>query len=153
GMDVWRVRSSGGSLEQLTKQRSGVNFLAPIDTHTVLYVARDADWSGPWLWALDVDRKLTRRVPSGIDQYTSVASSRDGRHVVATVANPSATLWRVPLLDGQAEEAEAQIYPLPVPTGRALAPRFGGSSLFYLSARGTGDGLWRVLDGQASEVW
>ena len=25
--------------------------------------------------------------------------------------------------------------------------------MFYLSARGTGDGLWRVQDGQASEVW
>jgi Tol biopolymer transport system component len=153
GMDVWRVRSSGGSPERLTEQRSGVNFLAPIDAHTLLYVARDADWSGPWLWSLDVDRKLTHRVPSGSDQYTSVASSRDGRRVVATVANPSATLWRVPLLDHQAEERDAQLYPVPVPTGRALAPRFGGSSLFYLSARGTGDGLWRVLDGHASEVW
>ena len=25
--------------------------------------------------------------------------------------------------------------------------------MFYLSARGTSDGLWRILDGQASEVW
>jgi Tol biopolymer transport system component len=41
---------------------------------------------------------------------------------------------------------------LPVPTGRAVAPRFGGRAFFYLSARGTGDGLWKVQDGQASEV-
>jgi Tol biopolymer transport system component len=40
-----------------------------------------------------------------------------------------------------------------VPTIRALAPRFGGTSLFYLSAQGTGDGLWRLQEGQASEVW
>ena len=43
-----------------------------------------------------------------------------------------------------------------LPTSRALAPRFARTSLFYLSsslpARGTGDGLWRVQDGQASEV-
>ena len=32
-----------------------------------------------------------------------------------------------------------------LPTARALAPRFGGKSLFYLSSRGTGDGLWRML--------
>ena len=90
---------------------------------------------------------------SGVDQYTSVSASRDGRRVVATVANPSASLWRVPLLDRLADDRDAQPYTLPVPTGQALAPRFGGTSLFYLSARGTGDGLWRVQDGQASEVW
>ena len=39
-----------------------------------------------------------------------------------------------------------------MPTGRALAPRFGGSAFFYLSARGTGDGLWKVQDGRASEI-
>ena len=41
-----------------------------------------------------------------------------------------------------------------MPTARALAPRFAGTSLFYLSssARATGDGLWRVRDGQAFEV-
>src|SRR5205823_9476564 len=105
------------------------------------------------LWAFDVDSKVARRVPSGVDQYTSVSASRDGRRVVATVSNPSANLWRVPLLDRIAEEHDAEAYPLPVPTGRALAPRFGGTSLFYLSTRGTGDGLWKVEDGQAAEVW
>ena len=151
-MNVWRLRSSGGSPEQLTNQHAAVNFLAPLDARTLLYVARAEDWSGPWLWALDVERKVARRVPSGVDQYTSVSASRDGRRIVATVANPSASLWRVPLLERAADDHDAQPYPLPVPTGRALAPRFGGTSLFYLSARGTGDGLWKVQDGQASEV-
>ncbi len=151
-VNVWRLRSTGGSPEQLTNQHAAVNFLAPLDSRTLLYVARAEDWSGPWLWALDVERKVARRVPSGVDQYTSVSASRDGRRIVATVANPSASLWRVPLVDRVADDRDAQPYPLPVPTGRALAPRFGGTSLFYLSARGTGDGLWKVQDGQASEV-
>jgi Tol biopolymer transport system component len=151
-MDVWRLRPSGGSPERLTDQHAAVNFLAPLDSRTLLYVARAEDWSGPWLWALDVERKVSRRVPSGVDQYTSVSASRDGRRLVATVANPSASLWRVPLLDRPADDRDAEPYPLPVPTGRALAPRFGGTSLFYLSARGTGDGLWKIQDGQASEV-
>jgi Tol biopolymer transport system component len=58
----------------------------------------------------------------------------------------------VPLTDRPAEDRDARPYPLPVPTGRALAPRFGGSAFFYLSARGTGDGLWKIQDGLASEV-
>ena len=118
-MDVWRVRPSGGSPERLTTQHAAVNFLAPLDTRTLLYVARAEDRSGPWLWALDVERKVTRRVTSGVDQYTSVSASRDGRRVVATVANPSASLWRVPLLDRSADDRDAQPYPLPVPTAGA----------------------------------
>ena len=69
-----------------------------------LYVARAEDWSGPWLWALDVERKLARRVTSGLEQYTYIAASRDGRRVVATVANPTVNLWRVPIGVGMAED-------------------------------------------------
>jgi Tol biopolymer transport system component len=80
-----------------------------------------------------------------------VAASRDGRRVVATLAKPITNLWSVPLLDRLADERDVK--PYPVPTVRALAPRFKGTSVFYLSARGTGDGLWRLQDGQASEIW
>ena len=107
---------------------------------------------GPWLWALDVESRVTRRVTVGLEQYMSVSASRNGRRVVATVANPTASLWRVPLRDGRVEDRDAE--PYPVPTERALAPRFNGTSLFYLSlsTRGTGDGLWRVQNGQTFEV-
>jgi Tol biopolymer transport system component len=151
-MDIWRVRPSGESPEQLTDQHAPVNYLAAIDLRTVLYVARAEDWSGPWLWALDTVTRSTRRVTVGLEQYTSVSASRNGRRVIATVAKPTASLWTVPLLDRLVEERDAR--PYDVPTERALAPRFGGPSLFYLSlsARGTGDGLWRALDGQAFEV-
>jgi serine/threonine protein kinase/Tol biopolymer transport system component len=151
-MDVWRMRPSGESPEQLTHQNAPVNFLVPLDLRTLLYVARADDWTGPWLWALDVESKVTRRVTTGLEQYTSVSASRDGSRVVATVARPTASLWRAPLLDRLIEERDAELYP--VPTERALAPRFGGTAMFYLSlsARGTGDGLWRWQNGQAFEV-
>ena len=148
-MDVWRVRPSGESIEQLTHGGTAVNFLAPLDARTVLYIARAADRSGPWLWLLDVERKQTRRIGTGVGQYTSVSVSRDGKRVVATVANPTTSLWRVPL-DRAAEERDAQPFALPTP--RALAPRIAGSALFYLSANGMGDGLWRMQDGKASAV-
>jgi Tol biopolymer transport system component len=150
-MDVWRVRPSGESPEQLTQHGAAVNFVAPIDARTVLYVGRAEDRSGPWLWALDVERRITRRVSSGLGLYTSVSASRDGRRMVATVANPTASLWRVPLLDREAEDRDAR--PLALPMARALAPRISGPWLFFLSTSGMGDGLWRARDGQASEVW
>jgi Tol biopolymer transport system component len=151
-MDVWRMQPSGKFPEQLTHQHAPVNFLALLNSRTLLYVARAEDWSGPWLWGLDVETKVARRVTAGLERYSSVSASRDGSRVVATVANPTASLWRVPLLDRLVEDQDAQ--PYPVPTERALAPRFGGATLFYLSlsARGTGDGLFRVQNDQAFEV-
>ena len=149
-MDVWRLRPSGGLPERLTHQHTAVTFLTPLDARTLLYVARGEDGSGPWLWRLDTETLVTRRINSGLDKYTSVSASRDGRRIVATIANPTVTLWTVPILNRQADEADVRKYP--VTTARALAPRFGGTSLFFLSARGTGDGLWRFQDGQAFEV-
>jgi Tol biopolymer transport system component len=141
-MDVWRVAASGGAARRVTARSSALNFLAALDARTLLYVGRADDWSGPFLWALDVDSGQARRASVGLEQYTSVAASRDGRRVVATRANPTANLWRVPLRD--AVSVEGDVEPYVVPAFRALAPRFGGSSLFFLSASGRADGLWRL---------
>ena len=150
-MDIWRVRPSGTSPERLTRQNAKINFLAPLDARTLLYIARPHDLAGPWLYTLDIASRITRRITSGLEQYTSVAASRDGRRVVATIANPTSTLMQVPLLDRVAEDRDIQ--PYPVPTTRALAPRIVGKSLFYLSSRGTNDGLWKFENGQTTEVW
>lgn len=149
--DLWRMDSAGGEHERLTHHNSYVAYATPINQRTVLYVARDPDGSGPWLWSLDVERKVTRRVSFGLEQYTSIAAGADGRRLVATVSNPTASLWSVPILDRLAEERDVK--PFALPTVRALAPRFGGDSLFYLSSRGTGDGLWRYQDGKGVEIW
>ena len=133
-MNVWRVRPSGGTPEQLTALRAAANHLAPLDQRTLLYVASADDGSGPWLWSLDVETKVSRRVTSGLEHYSSVSASRDGRRVVTTVSNSSANLWRVPLLNREAEDGDVQ--PYAVPGSRALSPRFGGKSLFYLSGQG-----------------
>jgi Tol biopolymer transport system component len=149
--DVWRIQPSGGTPEQLTQVKTDVRYLTAIDPRTVLYVAPGQDASGPWLWALDVEQKTARRVSVGLDRYLSVAASADGRRLVATIAKPIAGLWSVPILDRPAEESDVK--PYAVPTARGAAPRFGGTSLFYLSSSGAGDGLWRVQDGKAVEIW
>ncbi|HTM87601.1 MAG TPA: protein kinase [Terriglobales bacterium] len=149
--DLWRISPSGGKPERLTTQSTWLAYPAPLGSHTVLYVARGEDGSGPWLWALNPDDKSTRRVSFGLEQYTSVAASANGRRLVATVANPSANLWSVPIADHPAGEGEVTRFPLP--TVRALAPRFAGTLLFYLSSHGAGDGLWRYDQRQAIEIW
>ena len=148
-MNIWRVKPMGGTAEQLTDFHVPLNYTAPFDARTVLYVARTETQTGPWLWALDVDRKVARRISSGLEQYTSVSASRDGRRIVASVSNPTGGLWRVPIRDRGADERDVQPYSLP--TARAVAPRFGGGALFYLSTRATGDGLWSYQNGRATE--
>ena len=150
-MDLWRIDPAGRNPERLTQINTDVAYPTPVGDRTVFYVARDEDGSGPWLWAFDLKRRDSQRVSIGLEQYTSVQASADGRKLVATISNPVAALWTVPILDRVAEEHDVK--PFTVPTERALAPRFGGSSLFYLSSLGTGDGLWRLRDGQATEIW
>ena len=129
----------------------GESIRATRSTVTLLYIARADDGSGPWLWSLDVETKVSRRVISGLENYTSVSTSRDGRRVATTRSTTTASLWQVPLLNRQADDGDVR--PYGVPSVRALAPRFGGTSLFYLSGQSGGDGLWRVEDGNPSEVW
>ena len=150
-MDLYRIPISGGAAERLTQHNEDVSYITPLDERTILYIAQDQDRSGPWLWAFDVERKDTRRLSFGLEKHSSVAASADGRRIVATVANPTASLWSVPILERTAGEDEVK--PFRLPTGRSLAPRFGPTSLFYLSSSGGGDGLWRFQGGQALEIW
>ena len=150
-MDLWRVSPDGGKQEQLTHLNTDIAYPAPIDERTVLYVAHNEFGAGPWLWAFDTEKRTSRRVSSGLEQYTALASTADGRRLVASVANPRVSLWSVPITGHIVEEQEVRAFPLP--TVRALAPRFGGESLFYLSSRDGADGLWSYRDGRAEEVW
>ncbi len=150
-MDLWRIAPEGGMPERLTNHNSNVGYPTPISANTVLYVARDDSGAGPWLWALDVEQRRSRRVSLGLEEYTSVSASADGSRLVATVADPSSTLWTVPILDRVADERDVQ--PFRVPSVNAAMPQFAAGSLFYVSAGGSGRSLWRHRDGEAVELW
>ena len=149
-LDLWRIAASGGQPQRLTDHNAYVGFPTPINDREVLYIAQDHDGSGPWLWAVDTHNRATRRVAYGTEQFLSIAGTADRRRLVASVANPSASIWTVPILDRVAEDSDAQ--PMTLPTVRASAPRMAGPSLFYLSSQGTGDGLWRFENGKAIEI-
>jgi len=159
--DIWRIPTSGGAAERLTRHNSLVAYPNSIDKRAVLYVARDENGLGPWLWALDVETKKYRRISSGTDEYIALSATADGRRLAATIAKPSANLRVVPILERVAEDSDVKAFE--VPAQRAWAPRFSGSalavgssgseSLFFLSSLGSGDGLWRYRDKQVTEVW
>jgi hypothetical protein len=70
-----------------------------------------------------------RRISSGLEVYSSIDASADGRRLVATISNPTANLASLPILDRVTTDDDVK--PLGLPTVRAMAPRYGGSTLFY----------------------
>ncbi len=150
-MDLWRVAPEGGEPEQLTHRNTDIADPVPIDSRTILFVAHDQDGAGPWLWAYDTETRASRRISSGLDQYTAISATADGRRLAASVVNAQVNLWSVPITSQPVEERDVKAFPLP--TTRAHAPRFGGGVLFYLSSRSGADGLWSYREGQALEIW
>lgn len=117
----------------------------------LLYTAVAEDGTGPWLYGLNVERRIPHRISFGVERYTSISTRGDRQRLVVTVANPHASLWRVPISDHVVQESEASR--VAVPATRALAPRIGPGYLLYLSSKGGNDGILKFADGTAVELW
>jgi Tol biopolymer transport system component len=150
-LDIWRIRPAGGTPERITSHMGRVSHPVLLDDRTLMYLAGDPDGSGPWLYSMDVEHRIPHRLTSGLDRYTSLAASADGRRLVATLATPRRTLWRLRLDDSPTEKsAPAQIS---LTTSMGFSPRLGPNYLLYVSATGTGENIWRLVNGTATELW
>ena len=150
-LDIWRIPSAGGTprtdhVAQCTRKLPG-----PVDRRTLLYLASDSDGSGPWLYSMDVERRIPHRLTSGLDRYTSLAASADGRRLVVTLASPKTTLWRMQIADSPTTMSAA--IPIPLTTGTGFSPRLGPNYLLYVSATGTGESIWKFANGTSTELW
>ena len=150
-MDLWRIPPAGGTPERMTTHNSQVSHPVFLNPRTLMYLATTAGGSRAALHTLDVERRLPHRVSFGLEQYTSLAASADGRRLVATVARTKSTLWRVPISDQVAEESAAT--PVALTTAGGLSPRLHGNVLLYVSSRGGREGIWKLAAGTATELW
>ena len=149
--DIWRIPSAGGAAERITHHNARVGYPALLDDRTLIYSATREDGSGSGLWAMDLERRIPHPVSSGLEEYTSIAASADGRRLVATVANPVRSLWTVAISDHTLDDSSATR--LSLPTVRASAPRFGPDYIVYRSSKGGADGLWRFQSNSETELW
>ena len=150
-MDIWRIRPTGGEPERITFHDSLVAYPAPIDDRTLLYTTRAEDGSGPWLYGMDLKSRTPRRLSLGLERYTSIAASSDGRRWVATVASPKASLWSFPI--SERVVAEENVRRVGLASARALSPRLGPGYLLYLSSKGGADGVWKLEGETSAELW
>jgi len=149
--DIWRVRASGTGLERLTTHNSYVAYPTLLDQHTIVYIATSSDGSGPWLYALDTERRVPVRISFGLETYTSLGASADGQRLVATIVNPSNSLWRLALAakDGALSAAATPV--LLSPDG--ATPRLGPDYVLYVAWRGGKQGIWTLTKGDSREIW
>jgi Tol biopolymer transport system component len=148
--DIWRIPSAGGNPERMTSHNAFVSYPVLLNRRTLLYLASDADGSGPWLYSMDVERRIAHRLTSRLDRFTSLAAADDGRRLVATLASTNTSLWRLRIDDSSAKATPA---PIPLTTGAVSTPRLAQDFLLYVSANGTGESIWKFAKGTSTELW
>jgi Tol biopolymer transport system component len=150
-LDIWRIRPTGGTPERITSHYGRVSHPVLLDRHTLLYLAGDPDGAGPWLYSMDVRRRIPHRLSSGLDEYTSLAASADGRRLVVTLASMKRTLWRLRIADSPAGASAAARISLT--TSMGFSPRLGPNYLLYISSTGTNESIWKLANGTGTELW
>ena len=149
--DLWRIRperhatgaSDAPALPAVLPGRAR-------SPHDLAYLATDADGSGPWMYVIDPEGGPAHRITSGLENFTSLAASADGRKLVATISTPRDSLWRLSP-PGTRRPATA-IAPVKLVTN-AATPRLSGSTLVYTSASGDVEGIWVKRGDSAHEIW
>ena len=150
-LDIWRIHPSGGTPERITSHNSRVTHPVLLDQRTLLYLASDPDGSGPWLYGMDVERRIPHRLTSGLDRYTTLAASTDARHLAITIATPKRTLWRMQI-DGSSHQVSAAA-PISLTTSTGFSPRLGPKYLLYASSQGTRESISKLANGTGTELW
>ncbi len=150
-LDIWRIGAAGGVPERITEHDAQVSYPVLLDRRTLLYLASDPDGSGPWLYGTDLAHRIPHRLSEGVDRYTSLAASADGRRLVVTLATPQRSFWRLHI-DAFAAKAAA-LSPLTLTTSSGFRPRLGANCLLYVSASGASQSIWKLANGRATELW
>jgi Tol biopolymer transport system component len=149
--DIWRIRPSGAGLERITRHNTRVTYPVMLDGRTLLYLATDADGSGPWLFAVDVERRRSHRISFGVESYTSLGGSVDGRRLVATIGNAHSSLWRLQL--GQEHGAAVPEGGATLLSASGSTPRLGSDFLLYTASLGGRDAIWLRSHGASRAIW
>jgi len=151
GWDIWRIQPSGSGLERITTQNTRIAYPVMLDRRTILYIATDEAGDGPWLYVVDVERRSPHRISSGLESYTSLAASANGKRLVATITNPHTSLWHISVSKNGSVDAHGALPALLV--GDGVKPRLSGDTTFYIASRAGRQGIWKLAHGDTRELW
>jgi len=150
-LDIWRIKPAGGLPERITSHNRRVSHPVLLNRRTLMYLAGDPDGSGPWLYSMDIERRVPHRLTFGPDQYTSLAAAAGGKRLVVTRASPKRTLWRLRIGDSRAWLPPPDRISLTPAT--AFSPQLGPDYLICVSSAGGGESIWKRANGADTELW
>jgi Tol biopolymer transport system component len=150
-LDIWRIKPTGGAAERITSHNAQVTYPVFLNPRTLLYLAKDSSGAGLGLYSMDIDRRVAHRLSSGLDRYTSLAATSDGRRLALTLATPKRSLWRLRIADSPAEVSAPVRVSITTSTG--FSPRFGPGYVLYVSASASGESIWKLANGAATQLW
>ena len=150
-LDIWRIKPAGGLPERITSQSGQVAYPVFLDRRTLMYLADDPGATGLRLHSMDIEHRKPHRLDSGLDQYTSLAASADGRRLLFTIASPRRSLWRLQI-PAQIREVSSPVR-IGVTTSAGFSPRLGPDYLLYVSANGARESIWKLSNNGESELW
>jgi|CZKN01.1.fsa_nt_gi Tol biopolymer transport system component len=150
-LDIWRIKPAGGMPERITSQNGCVSHPVLLNRRALMYLANDSDGSGPWLYSIDVERRIPHQLTFGPDRYTSLAATAGGKRLVVTRASPKRTLWRFRIGDSRAELPPPDRLSLTPAT--AFSPRLGPDYLIYVSPAAGSESIWKRANGTDTELW
>jgi Tol biopolymer transport system component len=150
-LDIWRIHPVGGAPERITAHDGRVSHPVLINRRTLMYLASDPDGSGPWLYSIDVERRIPHRLTFGPDAYTSLAATADGKQLVVTRAKPKRTLWRLRI--GDSSGGFSNPTRITMEPAAASSPRLGPDYLVYVSPAGGRATIWKQANGIDKQVW
>jgi Tol biopolymer transport system component len=150
-LDIWRIKPAGGMPERITSHNGRVSHPVWLNRRTLMYLASDSDGSGPWLYSMDVKRRIPHRLTFGPDRYTSLAAIAGGKRLVVTRASPKRTLWRLRISDSGAGLSPPDRISLTPAT--AFSPRLGPDYLICVSSAGGSNSIWKRVNERDTELW
>ena len=149
-LDIWRIPADGGTPERITSHNGNVSHPVFVDRRTLMYLASDPDGAGPWLYSIDVERRIPHRLTSALERYTSLAASADGRRLALTLGTPKRTLLRLSIDDSLNVTPAA---PIALTTSTGFSPRLGANYLLYVSTSTDSESIWKLVGGAGTELW
>jgi Tol biopolymer transport system component len=149
-MSIWRIPAAGGTPEQVIAPLSRMVFPVFLNERTLAFLAEGSTGAGQTIHLLDVESRKVRAVRPGLERFTSIAASRSGRRLAATVSTQRSSLWTMRI---GASASIAQADRIRMSTRGGSSPRRQDRSILYVSTSEAGSGIWRSEAGSSSEIW
>ena len=150
--EVWRMRADGSDAQRITSHKALVSHLVALDANTLACLAAEYDDTGEALYFIDLKRREAHRVDSGLERYSSLAASADGKRLLATLVQPQSSLWRAAMSDPSTAAAPVAVRVAGAPA-LGQSPRVAQDSTLFVFSRGGRHGIWKLSGANSGELW